>query len=66
MTHFVFPCGIHAHQDPSVLAQDVVDAADVIDIITVQAVVECDAANIGTKFFVDTPLEWLAAFKAKS
>lgn len=42
----VLPGGIHAHQDPSVLAKNVVDESDVTDFITVQAIVKCDAARV--------------------
>jgi hypothetical protein len=43
---FVLSRGIHAHQDPPVSAQNVVDVPDITDLMAVQAVVESDAAHV--------------------
>ena len=45
-THLVLSRWIHAHQDASVLAQDAVDTPDVTGVVTIQTVIEGDAAYV--------------------
>ena len=43
---FVLPGRIHAHQDPPVLSQDVVNVPDITCVVAVQPIVKGDAACV--------------------
>jgi len=55
---------VKVFQYSPVFSQDVIDVPDQVGVISVQLVVVCITAHIRAEFFIDSPVEFFAAFEA--